>query len=342
MISLTFLFFFCKGKAEKNVKRQVENNVQGRKPVSNPVSDEHIQTIIDRIKSKTGEDLTTIKDEKKRTGVDQGFGRKRLKKTRNSVKEGTEKDTSLTDVVVIDDKEEPNQPTAPNQTYQCYRCRTIFSSSQNLEFHEKTCTCKPIEDISFDEQQGDSEAQSSEHVKSCESTDVLDHICDQCGKMFSQETELSDHISNHENTKSLTCKVCKKVCKSKMLLKIHMEMHASHKLNYVCVKCGKSFFTKNKFELHAKMHVVNMAKQERGKVFECDVCKTTFEQKTDLIHHIAEEHTTEQTKDDEKDSQQLKSGTLSSVNCLTWENMDLGERFTIVIYCDNKKIHFRF
>ena len=65
---------------------------------------------------------------------------------------------------------------------------------------------------------------------------VKDNVCYHCGKSFSEEKNLKEHI--HGVIKDHVCNICKKSCSTFQNLKRHV--HEGMK-DYVCNHCEKSF-----------------------------------------------------------------------------------------------------
>lgn len=65
--------------------------------------------------------------------------------------------------------------------------------------------------------------------------------CFQCGKGFSLESMLQDHmLAKHTEVKPFICEECGKGFVTKPGLKIHLKKHKTgEKEDYPCVECGK-------------------------------------------------------------------------------------------------------
>lgn len=92
------------------------------------------------------------------------------------------------------------------------------------------------------------------------------NVCGKCGKQFSKETHLKDHIKNIHN---------------KYDGKVHKQWLAE--TGGICAECGKIFKSKRALTAH-KRQVHNERK------FECSFCGNLFPNPTNLRKHIRTVH----------------------------------------------------
>ncbi|XP_070193636.1 zinc finger protein 658B-like [Littorina saxatilis] len=128
----------------------------------------------------------------------------------------------------------------------CRRCGETFSRSE-IKAHHKT---------------------HRDQVKKY--TPKIKSICPYCGKGFSSELTLSQHLSVHSDEKPFSCAVCGASYKHKKTLKDHQRIHGEKQLQ--CAICGEKFYR----ELWLKLHMEN---HYHGSQFQCSICGHVFKRK---------------------------------------------------------------
>ena len=111
------------------------------------------------------------------------------------------------------------------------------------------------------------------------------HVCQQCGKAFSQRASLKAHIeTQHEGKKDFhTCHICGKTFQQKSYLKIHISSVHEGRLDFTCQMCGKSF----PFKCQLTKHI---AVFHEGKRKICQICGKSFSETSSLNKHISSVH----------------------------------------------------
>lgn len=80
------------------------------------------------------------------------------------------------------------------------------------------------------------------------------HPCNYCGKLFTRNSFMKDHIRrSHLKEKNAECSVCKEKFFDNILLRIHMVKHVGER-NFHCDVCGKTFLWKKNLRGHMASH----------------------------------------------------------------------------------------
>jgi len=102
--------------------------------------------------------------------------------------------------------------------------------------------------------------------------------CLHCGKRFSRNKHLNEHLRIHSGEKPYECTQCGKKFSQSGSLKRHKRIHSGEK-PYECTQCGKKFSQSDALRMHKRVH-------SGEKPYECTQCGTRFTVNCSLKKHM--------------------------------------------------------
>ncbi|KAF6204514.1 hypothetical protein GE061_002856 [Apolygus lucorum] len=141
--------------------------------------------------------------------------------------------------------------------FSCDFCGLAFSDTSNLKKHVQSHAKMGLRDCVTCQARFDSfedlESHVSDHHDNLKVEGVKCVKCEICGKAFSSEMYLSEHVAGHTESRPFSCPECPKTFKSQSHRKNHMLTHSGAKCQ-VCSVCGKAFLTKSSLRRHEGIH----------------------------------------------------------------------------------------
>ncbi|XP_064550476.1 zinc finger protein 454-like [Drosophila montana] len=105
------------------------------------------------------------------------------------------------------------------------------------------------------------------------------YVCDQCGWVFRDLSNMKDHALRHSGVKKFECEECRSKFFTRPLLLLHIRVHHKGEKPFVCKYCGMGFRNSPSRCRHERKYHANELP------FECSLCTRTFISKISLEKH---------------------------------------------------------
>jgi len=112
------------------------------------------------------------------------------------------------------------------------------------------------------------------------------NVCEYCGKKFTAQKALANHVKLHTGEKNHSCTRCGAKFVQLNSLLVHWTKHigkvADDLDDLVCKICGRKWKSKANLRQHEAIH--------SGIMFSCNMCESAFNRKDRLTDHIKKKH----------------------------------------------------
>ncbi|XP_028936011.2 zinc finger protein 697 [Ornithorhynchus anatinus] len=111
--------------------------------------------------------------------------------------------------------------------------------------------------------------------------------CGECGKGFSRNTYLTNHLRLHAGERPNVCATCGKSFSWRADLLKHQRLHTGEK-PYVCIECGEAFSLSSHLLSHRRAHAAAAAGADGAgalRPFACGECGKGFARRSHLANH---------------------------------------------------------
>jgi len=134
----------------------------------------------------------------------------------------------------------------------CDVCGKTCSNSNSLYVHQKWAHFKPKYECEICKRRMVTQENLDQHI-------LLQHerresfMCEECGKSFTENHRLKQHMMTHTGDRPYECHICGKAFARRTAYRQHLLIHTG-KRPYICDICGKAFTQKPGLICHRKSH----------------------------------------------------------------------------------------
>ena len=163
--------------------------------------------------------------------------------------------------------------------FQCEQCPKAYHFQSDFDNHKRTHTNERPFQCNLCKTAFTSSRLLHNHLSTTHSD--YKYPCEICGKKFKRKEHLESHMNSHSDARLYKCQLCDKTYKNKASLSLHNRSHTGEKV--VCEICQRPFRDPGDLRKHYNIH-------SETKMFQCDICGTSFRSKNTLLRHIKNKH----------------------------------------------------
>jgi len=139
-------------------------------------------------------------------------------------------------------------------------------------------------------------------------------VCEYCGKKFTRQKSLANHVKLHTGEKNYSCTQCGAKFSQLSRLLVHWKKHIGKVVvdpldDLVCKVCGRKFKNMKTLRSHEAVH--------SSVKFSCNMCESTFNRKDRMKDHMKKKHAKNAVHSSIKFSCNMCQSTLSRKDKLT-------------------------
>ncbi|XP_039762023.1 oocyte zinc finger protein XlCOF15-like [Pararge aegeria] len=167
----------------------------------------------------------------------------------------------------------------------CETCGMSFYNSLNLRTHRDYKHKHRLKKCTLCNEKFSKNYAKLKHMKTVHNIGSYKRYCVVCGKTFQHSYMLEVHkVEEHGAKRPISnCSQCDKTFTTPQNLRIHIRSVHVRERNFICDKCGMTFFTKTDQVRHKKRH-------EDVKSYSCSKCEARFKSKDSWMRHQRNKH----------------------------------------------------